>query len=332
MQSSAEPVKAVLLDLGATTDLDVPSADMLAELGEELHSRNVRFMLTRMIMPVRQMLELAGVNDQPEDIFIGPTEAVLDYLSSQYDDAGIHELLRSSAVSVRQLVQAHLPAVRSNARLRSPRSWMTSTRRSSGTRCRDRRSGTSSPVGRDDQRPALTWELPLSELRNRSHFAIMSSWPDSAYLERSVPMTYGPIDLTALEFPAIGNRFKGEILPRDVRPGREGDHPYHRPGRHHEGSGRGHRAGAARARPSHIAMFDPLQAQVSQMITQADIDMIAGQLAENSTAGILLIENLWAKKTQQAMLDANGRLVMFERIPHDVVEEALADIAALAVA
>ena len=143
-------------------------------------------------------------------------------------------------------------------------------------------------------------------------------------------MTYGPIDLIALEFP--GNRFKGEILPQIfdlvekeiirvidlviimkdqgeviVRELRELD-------------------------PAHMAMFDPLQAQVSQMITRADIDMIAGQLAENSTAGILLIENLWAKKTQQAMLDANGRLVLFERIPHDVVEEAVADIAALAVA
>jgi len=32
------------------------------------------------------------------------------------------------------------------------------------------------------------------------------------------------------------------------------------------------------------------------------------------------------------MLDANGRLVMFERIPHDIVEEALADIVALATA
>jgi hypothetical protein len=143
-------------------------------------------------------------------------------------------------------------------------------------------------------------------------------------------MTFGPIDFIALEFP--GNRFKGEILPelfnlvekdiiriidlvvimKDegqviVRELRELD-------------------------PAHVAMFDPLQAHVSQMITQADIDMIAGQLADNSTAGIMLIENLWAKKTTQAMLDANGRLVMFERIPHDVVEAALADIAALAAA
>ena len=143
-------------------------------------------------------------------------------------------------------------------------------------------------------------------------------------------MTYGPIDFIALEFP--GNRFRGEILPelfelvdkgiiriidlvvimKDqgeviVRELRELD-------------------------AAHTAMFDPLKAEVSQMITRGDIDLIAEQLAENSTAGILLIENLWAKRTMQAMLDADGRLVMFERIPHDVVEEALADIVELATA
>jgi len=143
-------------------------------------------------------------------------------------------------------------------------------------------------------------------------------------------MTFGPIDFIALEFP--GNRFRGEILPEifdlvekeiirvidliiimkdqgevSVRELRELD-------------------------DAHIEMFNPLHADVSQMITDSDIAMIAEQLAENSTAGIMLIENLWAKKTQQAMLDANGRLVMFERIPHDVVEAALADIAELATA
>ena len=143
-------------------------------------------------------------------------------------------------------------------------------------------------------------------------------------------MTFGPIDFIALEFP--GNRFRGEILPDllelvdkeiiriidlviitkaqglvTVRELRELD-------------------------PGHIEMFNPLKAEANQMITESDIAMIAEKLADNSTAGLLLIENLWAKKTQQAMLDANGRLVMFERIPHDVVEEALADIAALATA
>ena len=42
---SPEPVKAVLIDLGATTDVDVPSADMLGELHEQLHDMDVRLML-----------------------------------------------------------------------------------------------------------------------------------------------------------------------------------------------------------------------------------------------------------------------------------------------
>jgi sulfate permease, SulP family len=110
VQSAAEPVKAVLLDLGATTDLDVPSADMLAELGEELHSRNVRLMLTRVITPVRQMLDLAGAMGKikPEDVFFGPGEAVVNYLSTQYDDAGIEELLHIGAGEVRSLLLAGL--------------------------------------------------------------------------------------------------------------------------------------------------------------------------------------------------------------------------------
>jgi uncharacterized membrane protein len=144
-------------------------------------------------------------------------------------------------------------------------------------------------------------------------------------------MTLGPIDFIALEFP--GNQFKGEILPdllelvdnetiriidlvtvtKDqngqvtVRELREFD-------------------------PGHVEVFNPLKAEVNQMITESDIAAIAENLADNSTAGLMLIENLWAKKTKQAMLDANGRLLLFERIPHDVVEEALADIKALATA
>jgi len=142
-------------------------------------------------------------------------------------------------------------------------------------------------------------------------------------------MTRGPIDFIALEFP--GNRFKGEILPDLVELVDKGiiriidlvvimknqdGHVIVRELRELDSA--------------HIQMLNPLKAEVSQLITRADIDMIAEKLADNCTAGLMLIENLWAKKTQQAMLDANGRLVMFERIPHDIVEEALGDIATLA--
>jgi hypothetical protein len=81
-----------------------------------------------------------------------------------------------------------------------------------------------------------------------------------------------------------------------------------------------------------MSIVDPFRADVSHMITELDIQAVAEKLGNNSTAGLMLIENLWAKKTQQAMLAANGRLVMFERIPHDVVEEALADIKSLVIA
>ena len=90
--------------------LDVPSSDMLADLGEKLHGRNVRFVLVRMIMPVRHMLELAGVMEKikPADVFIDPTEAALDYLLSQCYDAGIQELQRSAANTMRSLLQTGL--------------------------------------------------------------------------------------------------------------------------------------------------------------------------------------------------------------------------------
>jgi hypothetical protein len=68
------------------------------------------------------------------------------------------------------------------------------------------------------------------------------------------------------------------------------------------------------------------------MITRDDINAIVDELANNTTAAVLVYENLWAVKTMQAMLDADGRMLAFQRIPHQVVVEALMDIAAMRVA
>jgi sulfate permease, SulP family len=124
VRTSAQPVTAVLIDLGATTDLDVPSADMLAELHEQLHGLHVRLILARVITPVRQMLERAGVLEKIglQNLFVDLTAAVLDYLSSRTDqtvagaaqpdpslDEELRDLLRSGLVSARDLLQAHQP-------------------------------------------------------------------------------------------------------------------------------------------------------------------------------------------------------------------------------
>ena len=140
--------------------------------------------------------------------------------------------------------------------------------------------------------------------------------------------TLGPLDIVTLEFP--GNHFKGEIM-RNL----------------HELIAAGtirildlvvitkNQTGDVSALelsdlgPEESKTLAPLQASISQLITREDIEAIGGQLADNTTAAVMVFENSWAAKTKQAMLEANGRVVMFERIPHDVVQDALDDLAAL---
>jgi hypothetical protein len=75
-----------------------------------------------------------------------------------------------------------------------------------------------------------------------------------------------------------------------------------------------------------LALFDPTKAEITGMIQQEDLQMIGEKVENNTTAAVLLFENLWAIKFKQAVLNANGRLLMQERIPHEVVEEVFESI------
>ena len=81
--------------------------------------------------------------------------------------------------------------------------------------------------------------------------------------------------------------------------------------------------------PDNIVILDPLKIEAMGLITVSDVESIAALLTNNSAAGLLLIENLWAVKTKQAFLDAGARLVLFDRLPHELIEENLAEIEAL---
>lgn len=135
-------------------------------------------------------------------------------------------------------------------------------------------------------------------------------------------MTYGPIDFLALQFK--GNNFKGEILKEvnklmaaktirvidmviiyknaqgavTVKEIQEPDVDF-------------------------VAIFDPTKVETQGMIKKGDIDMIAQKLENNSTAGLMLFENLWAIGFKEAVIRADGELLMQERIPHEVVLEAV---------
>ena len=72
-----------------------------------------------------------------------------------------------------------------------------------------------------------------------------------------------------------------------------------------------------------VRIFDPLEFEISGIIQVEDIEMIAELMENNTTAALILFENLWAIKFGEAAQRANGRMVMYERIPFDVVNEAL---------
>ena len=64
MLELAAGARVVVLDLGASTELDVQSADMLAELAGELRRDGIELRLTNVQAPAHEILRRSGVTDQ----------------------------------------------------------------------------------------------------------------------------------------------------------------------------------------------------------------------------------------------------------------------------
>ena len=59
------------------------------------------------------------------------------------------------------------------------------------------------------------------------------------------------------------------------------------------------------------------------ILTEEDVAMAGDALENESSAAMLLFENVWAARFATAVRNANGELVAFERIPREVVVAAL---------
>lgn len=73
-----------------------------------------------------------------------------------------------------------------------------------------------------------------------------------------------------------------------------------------------------------------LTGDISGLLSEADLLDLAEALEPETTTLSLLIEHLWADRFAKAVRAANGRLILSERIPHDVVETARALLIAAA--
>lgn len=75
--------------------------------------------------------------------------------------------------------------------------------------------------------------------------------------------------------------------------------------------------------PETLAIFDPLEMEISGIIQMEDIELIAEAMENNTTAALLLYENLWAIKFGEAVTRSSGHMLMFDRIPFEVINETM---------
>ena len=141
-------------------------------------------------------------------------------------------------------------------------------------------------------------------------------------------MSLGPVELLVLKFP--GNHFTGDILPAlkdlvdsdtigiiDILLAVTDDN--------------GNVSAVEISDDTDAySVLAPVVKDIQGLLTPADIEALGQQLGPNSTAAVMLFENKWATKFRDAVLDADGEVVMFERIPKQVLDAMMEDPVAVA--
>ncbi len=134
-------------------------------------------------------------------------------------------------------------------------------------------------------------------------------------------MEIGPVDYMIVAFP--GNEFRGEIGPAlaelvDAGTIRIIDVAF--VGKNADGDVVAFEL--TELDPDVQAGLEKAGVEVGGLFNEDDLADAGEALEPNSSAALLVWENVWAAKTAQAIRDAGGELVAFERLPHDVVQAA----------
>ena len=139
-------------------------------------------------------------------------------------------------------------------------------------------------------------------------------------------MSLGPIEVLMLRFP--GNKFRGEIAPALadlVESGtirvvdllfaiKDADGELD--------------VMELKDMEGDLSVLAPMTSELADTLTEEDAQMLARSIPNNSSAAILLFENTWAKAFVDAVVRANGEVVLNERIPRAAVEALIAEVAA----
>jgi hypothetical protein len=135
----------------------------------------------------------------------------------------------------------------------------------------------------------------------------------------------GPVEYIVIGFP--GNRFKGEIVPAvaelvDNEIVRILDVVF-----------------IKKDADGNVTMFEydvlddvlafgfaDMDGEAGGVLNDEDLELAAETLTPDSSAALIVWEHRWAARAAQAIRDAGGRIIAGERVPDDVVEQALAGL------
>lgn len=136
-------------------------------------------------------------------------------------------------------------------------------------------------------------------------------------------VSLGPIEFLALKFP--GNEFRGEILPAltdliEADTIRIVDLLFVQKAT----DGAVRVIEVADLGQDDYAAFDQVVSNVSGLLGNDDAQMVANALEPNSSAALMLFENVWATRFVDAVANANGEVIMSERIPRAMLDEMVA--------
>jgi uncharacterized membrane protein len=140
-------------------------------------------------------------------------------------------------------------------------------------------------------------------------------------------MAIGPIELLVVKFP--GNQFKGEIVPALQELIENGTiHVIDLIFAIKDGEGTLAVLELNDLGEETLAVIAPKESELSGALTEDYARSLTGGLENNSSAAIMLFENTWATRFAAALRNANGELILNERIPRAAIDELIAEVAA----
>ena len=139
----------------------------------------------------------------------------------------------------------------------------------------------------------------------------------------SVDASLGPIQYIVLGFP--GNKFKGEIIPALgdlVKAGTIRIMDLAFVSKDEDGSIL--IMELEDLADDEAAPFGAFEKQIGDLLNEEDLIVAAEALEPNSSAAVLVWENLWARKFADAVRGADGLLMAWDHIPYEAVQAVMA--------